>query len=287
MPISAKLWQWILQHHSSGDRTFIWWWKAFNPNDEGVLVYTGVNTATPDIISESYSYWLGGVNPWTEVLLGLVVLTWPLASWTLTTYWNWPEWIFWSSWIATPTLWSGFYIWVWNWTGLRHWEIISNGNYTFVASHSSGVSVTRNFTISGIATNQMNRFPSGYFWVEWDTIAYVDGCTQDGSAGYGYKHRIPNDGWSGWSGLTPGHIWIDSSDHWRLHFVDSSGVYRRTILGDYQWVTYDSGSLPQTPWSWSTWYIYVQDIYWFHWTYLMFVWYDWKLYRLSHTTNLQ
>jgi hypothetical protein len=34
----------------------MWAGKAFNPNDEGVLIYTGGDIAQPDIISEFYSY---------------------------------------------------------------------------------------------------------------------------------------------------------------------------------------------------------------------------------------
>jgi hypothetical protein len=227
------------------------------------------------------------VNPWTEALLGLVILTWPMASWTLTTYWTWPGWTFWSGWITTPTLPTGSYSWSWKWTGLRHWEISSNGNYTFVASHSSWISVTRNFTISWLVPWQMDRFPSGHLWVEWDTLAYTDSMSDLWTLWYWYKHRIPNDWSSLWSWMTPWHIWIDTSDHWKIHFIDSIWVHRRTILWDYQWTTYDNGSLPQTPWSWSAGYMYSQDVYWFHWTYLMFVWNNWRLYRISHTTNLQ
>lgn len=288
MPIAATLWQWILQHHTTGDRTFIWWWKAFNPNDEGVLLYDGNEIAEPEVINESYSYWLWWVSPWTEILLGVVIVSWPVASWTINMYWGWSGGTFWSvttSVIPTIPTWS--YIWYWIGTWFRHWEIISNGSYTLTATHTAWLSVTKNFTISWIVWWQTDRYPSWHIWVEGDTIAYTDACTESGVAWNWYKHRIPND-WSNlWSWHTPWYKWIDSSDHGKIHFIDSSWVHRRTILWDYQWVTYDSGALPQTPWSSKAGYIYAQDITWFHWTYLMFVANDGRLYRISHTTNLQ
>lgn len=287
MAVTIKIWSGILQHHSTGNRTFIWGGKAFNPNDEWVLIYDANSIAKPDIINATSLFNLGGMNPWTEVAVALVVIDWPING-TVTHGWSWPNGVFHptSEYINIP---SNTWTWFWKGTGLRHAELESVGYYNFFVNLPDWTTVSKQFEVTGMAPWQLDRYPSGHLWVEGDTLAYTDGCSEKWPPWYGYKHRIPNDWWDGWYVWTDkaGHIWIDQYDHGRIHFIDANWHYRRTILADYQWTTYDNWSMPQTPWSDKAWYIYAQDRDGFHWTYLMFVWYDGKLYRISHTTNLQ
>lgn len=282
--IKHQVWAWVTQYLSSWTRNFTWWGKAFNPNDEWVLIYTGGDTGYPDIISGFSSINLSSYNAWTEVVLWLTVFQWP-EVWTWTRSIIDPDWItIWGPSSVSVNLSSGYWSWAWAWTGMRHAEISKNWTYTYRSVLPSWTLDTT-FTVTWLVTSQFDRFPSGYIWVEWDTLAYTDGCDINWTTDYWYKHRIPNDWYNGWSWLTPGMIWIDSSDHWKIYFIDSSWIKRRTILWDYQWVTYDWWEMPQTPGTWSAWYIWVEWTW--HWTYLKFVANDGKVYRISHVTNLQ
>lgn len=281
MSANLKVWTWLTEYPSWWwSNTYVWWGKSFNPTEN--LVYWYWQTAQPIIYNESSNFIMTWVNAWTEVLLWLIVFTDDeYRNWE---YWiqnpNW-EWIWWPSITWTATWWWWFRQWFGIW--FRHWEIDINWTYTIVCRdyNNTSYNVNKLVTVNNI-TSQLDRHDSWYIWVEWSQIWFIDWCNAESWSRIWYKHLIDNDWVSYTTWKTPGMIWVDQTAHGKISFIDSSWVHRKTRLADNYWVPYDWSNLPQ---SWKTpGMIWVADTNQFHWTYLFFVWYDWNVYRISHSS---
>lgn len=269
-----ETWVWVTEFPAWWwSNTYVWGWKSFNPTEN--LVYWGWQPIYPSILWSSNSYNLSGVNAWTETFLALIVAEWPIS--TLSFQIINPLWQIIASY-SYGWVWSFQWVRYWAWIWLRHWEIEMNGTYICRVT-MDWIEYDINVVISWI-TNQLDRHESWYFWVEWDNLAFIDGCNYWSTSKIWYKHLIDHDWviYSTWK--TPWFTRIPETWHGKIAYIDSSWNERRTRLADSIWVPYDWSSLPQ---SWKTpWYIWVADIWQFHWTYLFFVWNDWKVYRISH-----
>ena len=175
-------------------------------------------------------------------------------------------------WGFTYVLWSGTIYnndWVWRFhyfwidydeirhNGTRYYEILNNTDDSMIDSQS--------FTISWLnVPDYDNPKDSWYIWVEGNNICYIDGTKSYITPSKGYKHIIKHDGsiWSTWK--TPWMVRVDEDNHWKLQYVDSSGIERRTHQWDIQWSPWNNEQAigNKTPWmirvsalQWNYWYL--------------------------------
>lgn len=286
MAINIYTCQWIALNNTSRwvpYYTFMWTWKAFNP------IWNPIYTDTDmwcTVIWSMSSLNISSYNAWTELFLFYIEFTTSYTNcrWQLLN----PDWIvIWDSFNFPPYYWyeNKNNIWQWWWIWLRHWEVDMNWTYT-VRVEASWSYYYSYFTISWLTASQLTRYTSWHIWIEWDTIAYIDNCNEEDLWLVWYKHRIPNDWWNWWFIWTwsSWNIWIDTVVNWKIYFVDSSWYLRRTIQWDSFGSHNNNTEIPKTPWYQSAWSIWVSN--WWYNIYLFFVWYDWKVYRISHATSL-
>lgn len=129
---------------------------------------------------------------------------------------------------------NGCYSWIA--TGVRPQpfpEIWKNG--TYYAITSGFVSNTTAFTIFGLDETRLTRYPGkeGTMWVEGNYLWYISAI--------GCKHFILPEPGGETSTASPGAVWISSGDY-RIHWCDSTGIHRKSKLGDKYWTeSWDGG----------------------------------------------
>jgi hypothetical protein len=262
-------------------------WVDFNPRYNA----TSLNNVT--LISDIYvtdqatSFDLTWFKYWHEVCVAMIQI---LNSWDETSS-AWQFSICWKKWTSIfaeftlnyPALAPNYWAYGWSYQGVDYDEIFANWtDYWCEFKIDWVVKESIWFTISNLTVP--SAIASAWsLWVEGDNLCYICKTTST----WWYKITIANDWTSYWTWEDPWMFWIDDDYDWKISYVDSSWVIRRTHLAnDWSWTnSWGWSELPLTPWTWSAWKIWVSDNYnystWSYW-YLVFVWWDWKAYRIMN-----
>lgn len=273
--IKKQLWKWIQDDNNSIIMDIFW--KDFNPRQPSGMFEWTLDEANIYLRNQTTSFNCSGLAMWHEVAIALFAIENTSGSAESGSLGfkrkKASDLLFESSnsyYLPNNTWWLIYsYIWIdrdeiqENWTDYK---------IEFYLGWSLNDSIT--FTISNLSIDNTDRTP-GYIWVEWNNIHYIDAT----KTYTWFEHIIAHDWSTYWSWLTPWYIRVDTSNHWRLYYIDSSGYKRRTHLAD-DWSWYNTGWWDELPISWETpWFIRVST---WSYGYLCFIWYDWKGYRIMN-----
>lgn len=224
-----KIWKWVTVDWTT---LINFYGEDFNPTQPPFPSWWSSVWVT----SSTTSFDLDWFQPWHEVWTGVIVLGSSSdyeaelygdferydGSWSISWYFSWNMYI---SWWAK---WAGYiYFWV------DDDEI--RPTYTKYRMHyytqNWDVDVySPEFTVTNLLIDS-NTYNSGYLWVEWNHLCYIDGTW---SGIEWYKHRIAYDSSysSSVGSSNRGYIRLDSWDNLRIYYVDADWTKRRTYSSD-------------------------------------------------------
>ena len=260
-------------------------WVDFNPRQPNDLFLPWYSQSDIFLLNQTTSFDLTGFQNWHEVWAWLIMienLTGVNETWTF--------WIRFKKWTVTifeftlnydldPWFYSFLYSYIW----VDYDEIWSNASDYSVAFLIDNVEVsTINYTVTNLDTSNFTQRTAWRIWVEWDHIHYIDSVIEVSDEWY--EHTIWNDWvvYDTWK--TPWRIWVDTTNHWRLYYTDSSWNVRRTYLAD-DWIWFNTWGWNELPLSSKTpWRIWVSNNQFWNWSYwyLVFIWNDWNWYRIMN-----
>jgi len=266
-------WKWI--ENTNTWKVWRWTWKDYVPymnfND---LWAWNLWTLLP--LTPTTTYDLSWFKIGHEVSMALLVIentwAWQTVNFWIKIYRKLTTWIeelkFYYSFSEYINQYYAYARWRWTWIDYdEEWNWIEYMRYEAIINWSVVKSITVTYTniwnYQALVTTQDKAWS---FWIEWANIAFIDNRYDWNRYA---KHLIRND-WSIYSTWkTPWMIWVDQINHWKIWYIDEYWNERKTYLARNYW------SFQQLP-TWKTpWMICIEtDIY----SYLSFVWYDWKVY---------
>lgn len=259
--LSYEMWSWIILDWTSYNLK----WRSFNPS---IPTSWGGTASIIWWLSSGSSISLYWFQYGHEVLLAL----WKWDNNTEIHYIEFRK--------NTTTLftfeWSSYEIYAYIW--IDYDEIMSNWtdyyiDYWYISWWIKNIQWTLNYQITDFPTIVW-PVESGKIWVEWDYIRFTDAVLTT----TWYKHFIQND-WVIYStGKTPWMFRIDTTNHWKLCYIDSNWNERKTHQWDNTWSPWNNE--PATSWK-TPWMIRVSSPEW-NYGYISFIWYDGNRYRIMN-----